>query len=290
MSAEPEKEKLGASRNMVPSTGRLGLAGGRATMVVGSSGYVAVLDVLGFRALVAADHNNAAVIRYLGIIETSLAESSNIQSIVFSDSIVLALHGKQPENLRLLCEACSRLMYDLITEDIPIRGAIACGDFATSNVNSSAFIAGKPIIEAYEFEQKQDWTGVMLAPSALKAAPIIKDQCTTVFYNDEAFPDLPKYLEWKAYTQHCPAIPFHSGNGGPIHDGFAIVPGGSTSLDSMVTNLSGVITRLEWLKLIAPTPGDQAKYSATLDWLRRIQGIWQSRAQEHKQWLTKQCG
>ena len=289
MSEEPEKENLAASRNIVLGTGTLKVTGGRVTMMVESSGYVAVLDVLGFRALVAADDDNT-IIRYLGIIENSLAESS-IQSIVFSDSIVLSLHGKKPKNLRLLCERCSCLMYDLITENIPIRGAIACGDFATSIVSGSAFIAGKPIIEAYELEQKQNWIGVMLAPSALKAAPIIKDQCTTALYNDEAFPNLSKYLEWKAYTQQCERIPFHSGNTAPeTQDGFAIVPGGSTSIESMVTNLSEVITRLEWLKLIAPMPRDQAKYSATLNWLKQIQGIWQDRAQEYKQWLTKQGG
>jgi hypothetical protein len=277
------------SAEIVPGTGELKLPGSRATMVVGSSGYVAVLDVLGFKALVAADYKNASVIRYLQIIEASLA-GSTIPSIVFSDSIVLALHGKEPENLRLMCETCSRLMYDLISADIAIRGAIACGDFATSNVNGSAFIAGKPIVEAYEFEQKQNWIGMLLTPSALKAAPIVKVQCTTVFNNDEAFLDLPRYLEWKAYAQQCQEVPFHSDTDQRMHDGFAIVPGGSASLEIMVTRLSNVIDRLEWLKLLAPTPRDQAKYSATLGWLRRTCGIWQSRAQDHQQWLTRHGG
>lgn len=244
-------------------------------MVVGSSGYVAVLDVLGFKALVAADYKNDSVIRYLHIIEASLA-GSTIPYIVFSDSIVLASHGKEPENLRRMCETCSRLMYDLISAGIAIRGAIACGDFVTSIVNGSAFIAGKPVVEAHEFEQKQNWIGVLLTPSALNAAPIVKVQCTTVFNSDED-------LKWKAYVQQCQKIPFHSDTDQRMHDGFAIVPGGSVSLENMVTRLSDVIERLEWLKLLAPTPRDQAKYSATLDWLRRTHGLWESREQERKQ-------
>ncbi len=183
-------------------TGRFQTTLGRATAVVGSTGYIAVLDVLGFKALVASDINNTGVIRYLQIIETAL-DNTAIQTIVFSDSIILALHGTEPEHLRALCEACSNLMYALLTHEIPVRGAISYGPFATSNIGGSAFIAGKPIIDAYEFEQKQDWIGIMLTPTAIKHCGIVQEVCTTEFRNDVAFANLAQYMEWKAYLQHC---------------------------------------------------------------------------------------
>ena len=287
MSTEKEKESDTGSPIIVAQTGQFGFSGSPVTMVIDSSGYVAVLDVLGFRSLVSSDTNNDAVLHYLRIIEKSLY-AGRIQSIVFSDSIVLSIHGREPSNLRLLCEACSHLMFELLMADIPIRGAIACGKFATSNISGSAFIAGKPIIEAYEFEQRQNWVGIMLTPSTIKAAPIVKDVCDTTFVNGEAFPNIAKYMEWKAFIQRCSTIPFRSDTNTSPYDGFTILPGGSLSLKDLVSNLSEVMSRLQWLKLLAPTSRDQAKYSTTVEWIRTIQSTFGSRLEEYEQWQNNQ--
>jgi hypothetical protein len=61
----------GVDHKIVTATGTLNSSGSAATMIVGSSGYVALLDVLGFRELVAADRNNVRIIEYLGIVENS---------------------------------------------------------------------------------------------------------------------------------------------------------------------------------------------------------------------------
>jgi hypothetical protein len=64
--------------------------------------------------------------------------------------------------------------------------SIACGDYIMSRIGDSTFVAGKPIIEAYDFEQRQDWVGMMLAPSAIKAAqPLnLPSHCNTTMPND----------------------------------------------------------------------------------------------------------
>jgi hypothetical protein len=222
------------SRLVELSSGNVAMQGSRAILTVGSSGFVALLDVLGFRSLVMADRQNESVIGYLRVIEEAL-DDPEIESIVFSDSIILTKQGKDSESLLRLCEKCSILMYKLLDQRIPIRGAIACGDYVRSNVGRSAFVAGKPIIEAYEYEQGQDWIGVMLAPSAAKEllALNLDKECTTHMANDEAFPDLENYLKWKAFLQECNTVPFHGDSRADyrLHSGFAIVPGGSTSLE-----------------------------------------------------------
>jgi hypothetical protein len=279
----------GVDHKIDTGTGTLNSSGSATTMIVGSSGYVALLDVLGFRELVAADRNNVRIIEYLGIVENSL-KIPGIESVVFSDSIVLTKHGRDPESLRVVCEACSRLMFNLISLNIPVRGAIACGDYVTSRIDNSTFVAGKPIVEAYDYESRQDWIGVILTASAIRAAQEVDlpSQCDTGFVNDLAFPILSEYLKWKAYLQRCTHVPFHGGTQSvpSFYDGLAIVPGGSTSLEQMARNLQVVLDRLAWLRMVAPTPADQQKYNGTITWLRQIQGTWQSRANEYKAWRT----
>jgi hypothetical protein len=182
-------------------------------------------------------------------------------------------------------------MYRLIEQHIPIRGAIACGDYVRSNIGNSAFVAGRPIIEAYEYEQRQDWIGVMLALSAIKEMHDLNlnKLCTTFMANDEAFPNLENYLKWKAFLQECNTVPFHGDSRADfrLHSGFAIVPGGSTSLEEMVTRLQIMLERLTWLKITAPGPLEQAKFQHTMKWLRGISSTWKSRLSEYLQYKQR---
>lgn len=47
-------------------------------------------------------------------------------------------------------------MFNLISANIPVRGAIACVGYVTSRIDNSTFVAGKPIVEAYDYEIRQD--------------------------------------------------------------------------------------------------------------------------------------
>jgi len=100
---------------------------------------------------------------------------------------------------------------------------------------------------------------------------------------------LSEYMKWKAYLQRCSEVPFHGDaeSARSFHDRFAIVPGGSTSLVKMVSNLQVALERLEWLKMLASTPADQRKYTGTLTWLRITQSTWQGPADEYKGWQAQ---
>ena len=129
-------------------------------------GYAALLDVLGFSALVAADAAGEGVERYLNCFQRA-KEATGVNYVIFSDSIVLTVGGDGPDSLLAIAGACSRLMSELLIEHIPIRGAISQGAFVRSTVGQNVFVAGRAVIDAYQFEQVQDWTGIMIAPSAL---------------------------------------------------------------------------------------------------------------------------
>ena len=74
--------------------------------------FVALLDVLGFASLVAADRDGERLNAYLQCIERSLGTttpSSAVRYVVFSDSIVLTTNDDTEESLLSLIWSCSRL-------------------------------------------------------------------------------------------------------------------------------------------------------------------------------------
>jgi hypothetical protein len=232
-------------------------------------GYVAFLDVLGFSALVNSDETGEKVEQYRDSVERATARS-DVKSVVFSDSIVLTAEDPRPESFLTLVGACSTLMSDLLKADIALRGAIAFGRFTRSTVGDGVFVAGPALIDAYNWETKQDWVGVMIAPTALGAVRDLGARCRV----EQAYAGTDSL--WIATVQRC-SIKFHSlvPLDTSYFDGFAVVPTNGKCVAAEVwESLKTSIEHLEWLRMIAPSPDSQAKYSATLGWLRELEGRW----------------
>jgi hypothetical protein len=240
-------------------------------------GYVALLDVLGFSALIAGDLTGEKVRRYLDCFQSATLEGK-VDYVVFSDSIVLSAKGDSPESLIAIAATCSQLLVNLLGEGIPLRGAIAFGDFIRDTVGQSAFVAGRAVIEAYQFEQQQDWIGVMLAPSAVAQVPDLNDRCRLPGDGvPMTFKDIEARYPWPAFIQRCGAIPFHETSPfeTSLFDGFAVVPtNGSLAAAKIRDSIKAAMDRLARLRLLAPTRGSQRKYQLTLNWLGQIQQRW----------------
>jgi hypothetical protein len=234
-------------------------------------GYVALLDVLGFSALVGSDRTGQKIQGYLDCLQRA-TDRSEVGYVVFSDSIVLTTKGASPESLITVARACSRLLSDLLDEGIPLRGTIAFGDFLRSSIGESVFVAGRAVIEAYEFEQAQKWVGVMLAPSVLTCVQDLADRCSMeVGWLPDGRLSVKARLPWPAFIQPCRSIPFESG----AYDGFAIVPtNGEIDFAPLRESIMLAIKRLVRLRSIAPSPASQSRYNETLTWLRGIQESW----------------
>jgi uncharacterized protein (DUF1330 family) len=281
----PEDER--PRPRIIPGSGELVVSGSRVTAVEGKTGYVALLDVLGFAERISViDPEGAWLAEYLDALMRAV-ERSGCEYVVFSDSIVLTLEGDQPDNLLVIAQACSRLMVELLDRQLPVRGAIARGHFMRSSVGehgkSSVFVAGRAIVDAYRYEQRQDWVGVMITPSALKARDL-RSQCTLAV--DGQLLANKGRLAWPLCIQHCQEIPFHSSvnlAATELQDGFAIVPGGGEAdFPAMLATLRRVFDRVTWLKSIAPAPSAQRKYKTTIQWLSQIIGFWNGQEEPWK--------
>lgn len=240
-------------------------------------GYVALLDVLGFSALVTADTAGEGVERYLNCLQRAKGATA-VDYIVFSDSIVLTVNGDGPDSLLAIAGACSRLMSELLIEHIPIRGAISQGAFVRSTVGESVFVAGRAVIDAYQFEQIQDWIGIMIAPSARARVPDLEERCRLANQTSvEAFRAVEPRFAWAAFIQPCHSIPFHTENQfeSSSFDGFAVVPtSGLLDPVALRDSVKEAIDRLNWLRAIAPTPASQRKYQEATRWLSITQRLW----------------
>jgi hypothetical protein len=154
----------------------------------------------------------------------------------------------------------------MLVAEIALRGAIAYGPFIFKETEGGAFVAGEAINEAYEYEQLQDWVGMMLAPSVIQEVQTLAELCTL---HDRA--NLIDRMEWAAFVQRYVEIPFHAAS----YDGFAIVPSdGDTDFSALCRSLTIASKQLARLKSIAPDPRAQAKYERSMRWISALQGQW----------------
>lgn len=127
-------------------------------------GYVAFLDVLGFKNLVYSN-NLKKINTYIDRIEKAISYLKNIPAkqeleigyIVISDSIIISVKHKENnsdniERLRNLCIAIGFLQATLAVNDILLRGAISSGDVYFNSEENQ--VIGKAYIDAYLLEEK----------------------------------------------------------------------------------------------------------------------------------------
>ena len=244
-------------------------------------GYVALLDVLGFTELVSGETHAEKLGQYVHSLEM-VTNETDVEIVLFSDTIVMTSLGDTPESLLALLQPCSHAFGLLLSREIAVRGAISYGSFIRYRNPKGVFLAGRAIIDAYRFQQKQDWVGIMLAPSVLHMRPDLGKLCSMpeqTASSEEKLRELSTRLDWSLFIHDCEAIPFHTAD--PFqpqtYKGFAVVPTDTLVKDpkEMVENLHRARQYLDRLESLAPDPKSQKKYSEARMWLARVLGKWQ---------------
>jgi hypothetical protein len=243
------------------------------------TGYVALLDVLGFTNLVSGERHAEKLNQYISTLE-NISLEKGVEVVLFSDSIVMTSEDDGVESLLRLLISCSRVFGVLLDHEIAVKGAIACGSFIRRKTDKGTFLAGRSIIEAYNFQQKQNWVGVMLAPSVRQMHRNLGNLCAVANINTPADYELVRgRLNWMFVLQDSPAIPFHvpGHEGLGYYEGFAVVPTDQSvnERQSLISNLDKMMAHMDRLKSLAPDPSSQGKYGKTKDWLRIVRSRWE---------------
>lgn len=251
------------------------------------TGYVALIDVLGFRELVGRADNLDEVKAYVEVVQSlTKVEGSQLEVVVFSDNIVINTRADTDVAFRELVVTCSNLMFALIQKKIAIRGAIAHGLFLRSQSNDQGtVVAGRPIVDADYYQHQQDWVGIMLTPSTVRNIPDLPKMCraSTRSRVMAATPGTKsgeqEEMRWisanllATHLQPWPRIPFH---GSAQYEGYAVVPipKDAHRVDQVTKSFGEVQAVLNWMKAGAPSPEAQSKYSNTVTWLSHVHGTW----------------
>jgi len=220
------------------------------------TGHVALIDILGFRSIVARRQFAQEFPDYTKAVDGAVADQGAVEYLVFSDNIII-YDRKSSNNIGPIAACCSNLFDNLLKIGLPFRGAIAHGRFSYQTPDKGTIIAGRPIIEAHQYEQMQDWIGVMLCPSVVEA------QWPRTQKSSPLASHIPDCI--RAYHK----IPLKSEREGSVEGfhGYAIIP----DLTAQGEEKPGCFSRIHRLSEIAPNPAAQRKYHNTVAFLEYVQ-------------------
>nr|BFD60237.1 hypothetical protein CKG001_23440 [Bdellovibrio sp. CKG001] len=176
--------------------------------------YVAFVDVLGFKQLV-ANSDTTKISIYYSIIKDSIEKLSEILNDfgkidfqIMSDSIVFSVEPTSTDfnskllSLRALCAGIAHLQFYLAMEGIWLRGGISFGEIKFMD---SQFVVGPALVSAHAHELKAKYPRVILDPLIVADLGLSKeeflDQVATP--KDSAFEGQDWIFDWRKHN-HLP--------------------------------------------------------------------------------------
>lgn len=131
--------------------------------------WLAYFDLLGIKSLVKSDRQWQVFEIYenaLRRLQSSTHRQGNkVECLWFSDTFLIYTKDNSAAGFSAIDQISRWFIYFLILDNIPVRGALACGDFYADT--SNRIFLGKALVEAYEDGEKQDWIGYLLCRSAV---------------------------------------------------------------------------------------------------------------------------
>lgn len=143
--------------------------------------YVCFLDIMGFKDMVATRKHSdiyemmRKIVKFQEINATVNWNDNPclVKTTTYSDSIIIYSADDSSESLIHLICTVSGLTYDLITEGIPFKGAIALGEMTCDTDNSIYF--GQPLIDAFLLQEELHFYGIIVHGSAHKNVEALND-------------------------------------------------------------------------------------------------------------------
>ena len=227
--------------------------------------YIALLDVLGFKKGVNGYGFQKYLLKYVNalniIIDSKIStRSDKFNYIILSDSIIITTNSDTKKAFSSLIELCSRLIYSLVCNKIPIRGAISYGPVMLKNIGQNPgniFLAGPAVVEAYELEKRQDWIGISFSESVISK----HFEYLNLFSWSEPID------RTMLFFQEC-KIPLKTSDGNIEElSGYAIFPRSPLSTNASSNNF---LKSLNYLKASCSTIRDSKKYSKTIDFINDV--------------------
>jgi len=138
--------------------------------------FVALFDILGFSELVrknelgrvANTYSRAKkvfkeMLSYVNALNKGFKKNVTVKYRSFSDTFLIYTSTANEDDFDSLLAACDGLFIGAIENRLLIRGAVTCGEL----IISAGVEIGKPIVDAYNSEQKEDWSGCWITEKCI---------------------------------------------------------------------------------------------------------------------------
>lgn len=228
-------------------------------------GLIAYFDVLGFSNLIREEKFLEKREKYAKILNDAVNRNGrNLDYIAFSDSVIIKSESITEKELLDVCKAVSEISFQLLLElELPLRGCISCGDFTWDVKEGNSIISGAPILDAINWEKKQNWMGVILSPRIVDKFRDLQEK-THFHYlaeeSDENIRKLKTELAWKTHIQVYDEIPLS--DSAYNYEGFVILPRNPESTDlELQKDILEYRRKLRFMTLLAPDTLIQTKYT-----------------------------
>lgn len=242
-------------------------------------GYVAFVDVLGFTHLTGRETGLSEIKKYIETVSAFGRDDRFLQYVHSSDSVVITSPDDKDASYFAITKACSELFALLLTVDIPVRGAIACGPY----IQHGNIVAGRPLVEAYKCEQSQEWAGIILTRSALEKVIREFGASFDAFRRNRKVGKV-EFQDQMRWCQHVMPyqIPFRDPKaieGVSRFEAWAILPvnAGANTPDLVRTSLDRSFETAERLVSLATDPSSQAKCQALKNFIGNARTYWAGR-------------
>lgn len=126
--------------------------------------FVAFFDIMGFENYV-LHNSHTAVTKRMNLLSRTINEIKNlkqatVQTVIFSDSIMLVSQDNSKNSAREVLILASLFLAKCMRDNIPIKGAISYGTF-TADFKKSLYF-GQPLIDAYKLQDELYLFGCIL--------------------------------------------------------------------------------------------------------------------------------
>lgn len=131
--------------------------------------WVSYFDRLGFGNY-SSEHDLINVFcetcSWLAIAKQEKQYFDNVELVWFSDTIIFYSTDDSRMSFQAVADASRSFFDELLDSKIPVRGALAFGDFYADKANN--IFLGKALVDACKYGEKFDWLGFVLHSSALE--------------------------------------------------------------------------------------------------------------------------
>lgn len=138
-----------------------------------TSRFVCMLDLLGYRGL-ARERQGSELVGIMRNLAASVPREVDRYGraatglVVYADTFVIYSHGRSHSDFHSVLLSSVAFMSEALRRGLGVRGALSFGELIHEGSENMSLMAGQALVEAEEWEKRQEWVGAAVTPDCWK--------------------------------------------------------------------------------------------------------------------------